>query len=112
MVTLHQFADGVKAYVQSNVIPHLPTDRQFVAGVALGVAANKADKIVQKVRDSQLVQTLGLLEDDMLDDDALFAAMREQMQRQGGLQIEVPWIGRLVFNAPDVDAMQRAIRGR
>ena len=112
MVTLHQFADGVKAYVQSNVIPHLPTDRQFVAGVALGVAANKADKIVQKVKDSQLVQTLGLLEDDMLDDDALFAAMREQMQRQGGLQIEVPWIGRLVFNAPDVDALQRAIRGR
>lgn len=112
MVTLHQFTDGVKAYVQSNVIPHLPTDKQFVAGVAMGVVANKADKIVQKVKENQLVKTLGVLEDDMLDDDALFTAMREQMQRQGGLQLEIPWIGKLIFNAPDVDALQRAIRGR
>lgn len=111
MVTLQQFTQGVKGYIQRSVIPHLPTDRQFVAGVALGVAANKADKIAQQLKNSQTVKLLGLIEDDMVDDEALFAAMREQMARQGNLQLEVPWFGKMTFAAPDVDALQRAVHG-
>jgi hypothetical protein len=112
MVTLHQFMDGIKGYAQTQVIPHLPTDRQFVAGVALGVAANRADKVAQKLKDNPLVSMLGLIEDDMIDDDALFVALREQMNRQGSVQLDVPWLGKMTFSAPDVDAMQRAIHGR
>jgi hypothetical protein len=55
---------------------------------------------------------LGLIEDDMIDDDALFVALREQMNRQGSVQLDVPWLGKMTFSAPDVDAMQRAIHGR
>ena len=112
MVTLQQFTEGAKGYLQSGVIPHLPTDRQFVSGVALGVLSHKADKVMQQLRDNQLVKMLGLIEGDMIDDDALFSAMREQMSRQGSLQLDVPWIGKLTFTAPDVDALQRSIRGR
>lgn len=112
MVTLYQFTEGLKTYAQTHVIPHLPMDRQFVAGVAVGVAAAKADKIAQRIKESQLVKMLGLIENDMVDDEALFVAVREQMNRQGSLQIDVPWFGKMVFNAPDVDAMQRSIQGR
>lgn len=112
MVALHQFTEGVKGYIQQSVIPHLPMDRQFVAGVALGIAVNRADKIAQILKENQVVKILGLIEEDMVDDDALFTAMREQMNRQGSLQIDIPWLGKMTFSAQDVDAMQRAIRGR
>lgn len=112
MVALQQFVEGVKGYMQSNIIPHLPMDRQFVAGVALGVAANKSDKMVQQLKENQLVKLMGVIDGDMLDDDALFSAMREQMQKQGSLLIDIPWIGKLTFNTPDVDALQRSVQGR
>ena len=112
MVALQQFVEGVKGYMQSNIIPHMPMDRQFVAGVALGVAANRTDKMIQRIKDSQLVQMLGLIDGDMVDDDALFTAMREQMSKQGSLQIDIPWVGKMTFSAPDVDALQRSIHGR
>lgn len=112
MVTLQQFADGVRGYMQTGIIPHLPTDRQFLAGVAIGVVANKADKLMQHLKGNQLVQVLGLIDGDMIDDDALFVAMREQMNRQGSLQMNVPWFGTLAFNAHDVDELQRSIRSR
>lgn len=112
MVTTQQFINGVKGYIHSAVIPHMPTDRQFVAGVALGVAANKSDKIVQQLRNNQLVKTLGLIDGDMVDDDALIIALREQMSRTGSLQVDVPWLGKMTFSMPDVDALQRAVQGR
>lgn len=112
MVTLQQFAQGVKSFMQCDVINHLPPDRQFVAGVALGVASAKTDKIIQTLKENQLVQMLGLIEDDMIDDDALIQAMREQMNKQGSMQLEIPWIGKMIFNGPDVDALHRAIHGR
>lgn len=112
MIALQQFVQGVKEYMQSNIIPHLPMERQFVAGVALGVAANKADKMVQLIKENQLVKLLGLIDEDMLDDDALFMAMREQMNKQGHLQLDIPWIGKMTFNTPDVDALQRIMQGR
>lgn len=112
MVTLQQFTDGLRGYAQSQVIPHLPADRQFVAGVALGVVASRADKIAQKLKDNPLVSMLGLIEDDMVDDDALFVALREQMNRQGNVQLDVPWLGKMTFSGPDVDALQRSIHGR
>lgn len=112
MVALQQAIEGVKGYMQSNIIPHLPMDRQFVAGVALGVAANKADKMVQQLKENQLVKLLGVIDGDMLDDDALFMAMREQMQKQGSLMFDIPWVGKLTFSAPDIDALQRYVQGR
>lgn len=113
MVTLQQFTQGVKSYAQSGIIPHLPGDRQFAAGVAIGLVTNKADAMLQRLKESQMVQLLGLIDENgMVDDDALFTAMREQMQRQGTLQFDIPWIGRMTFNAQDVDALQRAIQGR
>lgn len=112
MVTLQQFTDGLKGYMQSGVLPHLPTDKQFLAGVALGVATSKADKVAQTLKDNQLVKMLGLIDGDMLDDEALIVAMREQMNRQGSWQLDVPLLGRLTFTAQDVDALQRAIHGR
>lgn len=111
MVALQQFADGVKRYINNNIIPHLPSNKQFAAGVALGVVASRTDKMIQNLKGNQMVQLLGLIDGDMIDDDALLVAVREQMAKQGGLQLEVPWIGTLTFNAPDVDALQRAIRG-
>jgi hypothetical protein len=112
MVALQQFVEGVKKYVQSGVIPHMPKDRQFLAGVALGVAANKADSMVQRLKEIQVVKMLGLIDGDMLDDDALFAAMRDQMQRQGSLSIDIPWLGNMTFGAQDIDALQRSVQGR
>lgn len=112
MVTLQQFTDGLKGYMQNSVLPHLPTDKQFLAGVALGVATSRADRIAQTLKDNQLVKMLGLVDGDMLDDEALVVAMREQMNRQGSWQLDVPLLGRLTFTAQDVDALQRAIHGR
>ena len=112
MVTLQQFADGAKGYLQSGVIPHLPEGKQFVSGVTLGVISYRIDRTMQVLKDNALVKALGLIENDMIDDDALFAAMREQMNRQGSLRIDIPWIGNLTFTAPDIDALQRSIRGR
>lgn len=112
MVALQQFVDGIRSYIQSDVIPHFPRDKQFLAGVALGVAANKADRIAQQLRNMTLVKTLGIIDGDMVDDEALFDAVREQMNRQGSVQIEIPWIGKITFATPDIDALQRAIHGR
>ena len=112
MVTLRQFTDGARGYMQHSVLPHLPANKQFVSGVALGVIANKADIMMQQIKDNQLIKMLGLIDGDMIDDDALIVALREQMERQGTLQLEIPWIGQLTFTAPDVDALQRAIHGR
>lgn len=112
MITTQQFINGLKGYMQNSVIPHMPTDRQFVAGVALGVAANKADRIVQQLKSNQLVKMLGLIDGDMIDDDALIIAIREQMSRTGSLQVNIPWFGQMTFSAPDVDALQRSMQGR
>lgn len=112
MVPMQQFIEGAKRYIASDVIPHMPTDRQFITGVALGVASSKMDRIATYLKENPLVQVLGLVDGDMVDDDALITAMREQMQKQGAVHMDVPWIGKLSFAAQDVDALHRAIHGR
>ena len=112
MVTLQQFADGLRGYMQNGVLPHLPAEKQFIAGVALGVATSRTDRIAQALKENQIVKMLGLVDGDLLDDEALIVAMREQMNRQGSCAWDVPLLGRLTFTAQDVDALQRAIHGR
>lgn len=110
MVTLQGFTQAVMDYAQSEVLPHLPKEKQFMAGMALGIAAQRSVGALKKLQGTIVNQMLEIITDEGIDDDVLLGEMRTQMQKSGQLTLDIPLVGGITFGPRDVDALQRAMQ--
>lgn len=110
MVTSKQIVEGVVVYANKEIMPKLEPTKQFIAGMALGVAGSKADGMLKLLGQQPMVAALGLIQQNgEVDLDTLYAAASEQMDRQGSLPIDIPIIGKLTFGRGDLDELYRTI---
>lgn len=110
MVTINQVKKGLGDYLEHEIMPKLPPQRQFLLGVAYGVSGGKMDAIIDTLTKHPVVSALGLITDNgLLDIDALHNAAAQQMQKQGRVSMSVPLIGELAFSESDIEALYNDI---
>lgn len=111
MATLAQVKTGVAAYIESEIISKIGGWQKWVAGAVVARTLDRADTIVNALRQNPAVQMLGIFDDSgNIDVDALYAEFKRQAQR-GPISFGVPMIGKLTLNEGDVDKIYQSIKG-
>lgn len=73
MVDKERVKNGLYNYLQRDVVPHLPADKQFIAGLAMGIAMKKSDQLMQTVMNHPVVKMLSIVDDQgMIDTDTVY----------------------------------------
>lgn len=113
MATAEQIRAGVGSYIERHIMPRLDSKRQFLVGMAYGVASGRVDALVQAACGSPALRVMGIAkENGEIDLDALYNAALGQMQVQKKLEIEVPLLGEFAFDEGDLRELYNAIEGR
>lgn len=111
MVEITAFRDGLVRYAADQVAPKLDSKGQFLLGAAANYLAAKSENLLRALDSIPFVQTMGLVQGDQMDWDALYTALLAQMQRQGKLVLDVPIVGRMSFDAQDLRDLHKCITG-
>ena len=112
MATTEQIKAGIGNYIQTRLMPRLDGKRQFLLGTVYGLGMNKADALIAQAAQSQMARTLGIVrENGEIDVDALHSAACAQMQAQGKLTMEIPFMGTFTFDENDLRELRQMIGG-
>lgn len=111
MVEISKIRDGVMLYAEKHMMPILDSKGQFLLGVGLGMISGRVEAMMASLAKNELVKTLGIIEGNRVDWDALYAAAVEQIKRQGKIAMDIPLIGRLAFDEGDLRNLHRCITG-
>lgn len=110
MVTSKQVVAGVLEYANRHIMPMLDSSKQFLAGMALGIAGGKAEALMASLSQQPMIAALGIVQPNGdVDLETLYAAAGAQLDKQKTLPIDIPIIGRLTFDRSDLDELYRAI---
>lgn len=105
-----QVIQGLMNYADSEVMGKLPTSGKWIVGTAMGLAANKTDRVIDMLKGNAIVQMLGVMDDDgMIDVDAVMTAMKTSADKYGKFTVDVPIVGKLTFTSADVDSLRNYI---
>lgn len=110
MVNKEQFKNGFLKYIDSEIIPRLPTTGKWGIGTAIILATSNYDSIYERLVNNEIVRTLGIVNDDKcIDLDRLADAMKVSASKYGKMQISVPIVGTMYFSSEDVDKLRNCI---
>lgn len=104
MVSIAQFQHGVTMYIDREIVSKLGGWQKWAFGAGAGALMTKFPEMVNSLKQDQLVQMMGVInENDEIDVDLLHEQLGEQARRNGAVTFNVPLIGALTLNEGDVD---------
>lgn len=110
--TANDIKAGVGNWLQSRIMPRLDDKRQFVLGVVYIIAAMKMDVLMTVIAQNSTLKALGIIhEDGTVDIDTLYDAAFAQLQAQGKLTMDIPFMGSFAFTADDLRDLRQCIGG-
>lgn len=110
--TANDIKTGVGNWLQSKIMPRLDNKRQFLLGMVYGIAAGKMDTIMTSAAQNSALKALGIIhEDGTVDIDTLYDAAFAQLQAQGKLTMDIPFMGSFTFNTDDLRDLRQCIGG-
>lgn len=111
MADIAHVRDGFVGFANERILPHLPQNKQFLAGMMIGLASSRADSLYNSLADNQAVKMLGLIgQDGSIDIQSLYGAAKDQIRKTGSVPLDVPMLGTLTFSEADIDALYQHIQ--
>lgn len=104
MVTMAQAVDGIRRYIDSDILPHLSGARKFGVALYMELATDGAEEQLRRLVDNPAIKMLGVVDGDSIDIEKLARAINHQMT-DGRLDIDLPVIGRVTFHPSDVSRL-------
>lgn len=110
MVRSESVARGLAAFVDKEILPKTKGWQKWALGAAAGLAARRADTVMEAVRTHPAAKALGVVDaEGNIDDEAVFDALMQQAEKSPAV-IEIPMLGELTLTASDVGSLHRLIR--
>jgi hypothetical protein len=111
MVHYSRVIKGIADYVDSELVGSLAGSwKAWLLGSMAGVAASKAEDMFHQYKDMPVLASLGLIDGENINVDAIFTELRKQAQK-GKATISLPIIGPITFGTADVEALYHKIKG-
>lgn len=105
-----QVMNGLKSYVEAEVMGSLPTSGKWVVGTIAALATMKAHEIIEELEENQFATMLGIIDENgNIEVDDFMEALRESAMKYGKLSIDIPLIGRMTFSQTDIDKLRMYI---
>ena len=117
MVSIAQVESGLTRWMDTELMPKIPTDGSY-AGLKKAAAVAVALYAIKRIRsaltsltESDFLNTIGATtKEGHLDVEGFAEEMRKQIPEEG-IKVSVPMIGDMTFYRGDIDDMLRYIRG-
>ena len=109
MVTIDQAMRGAVRFIETEILPHLPTGKGIGAGIAVALIMDGGKEKILSLRSHPVVQVMGVMDENgNVNIDRLYNAARPKFEQK--LPVSVPFIGELKFDQNDVDKLYRYIQ--
>lgn len=111
MIHKSKVINGLVAYVDNEIILKMAGGwKAWIVGSAAGLMAGRAEQVLEKLAQNPVIQSLGLIEGENIDVDAIYTELRKQAQK-GTATVNVPMIGNITFGVQDIESLYRYIKG-
>lgn len=111
MVTMKQIEQGVAAYLDTELMPQLPSTglEKVLAGTAISLFIRRSGTILDGYKNNKTVQMLGIMDaEGNVDVDLLASELKKNIPDEG-VKVEVPMIGSMTFHKEDVNKLHEYI---
>jgi hypothetical protein len=110
VIHYNKVIQGAVNYADAELIaPFNGSAKAWGIGIALGLAAKRADQVFAAIKNNAFLTSLGLVEGEMIDIDAVYAEALK-MARKGSATVNIPMIGAVTFKESDVESLYRYIK--
>lgn len=108
MISKERFVNGAANYVEREVLPHLPEMKAVAVAGVVALYAQKVPTMVDELENVPAVKVLGVIQDGMIDEDALYNAFAPQIRKP--IEFKIPFIGSMSFDRAEVDKLLRCMK--
>ena len=110
MITIDQAMRGVARFIDTEILPHLPTGKGIGAGIAVALIMDGGKERILALRENPVVQMMGVMDEQgNAHLDRLYSAARPKLDGQN-LPVTLPLIGELRFDVNDLDKLYKYIQ--
>ena len=110
MVRLEKVIDGANRYIAREIYPNLNDLQELAARFVIGRINKNTDTLKALLTGNGFIRTLGLVDSDgMVDIEQLLNDVRQEIERKGSVQIDIPLFGKLTFKPEDVNVLRDEI---
>lgn len=111
MIHYSRVISGAVNYIDNEIIAQMNGSlKGWGLGIVTGLMAKRAEQLFSELRQNPLLASLGVVEGEMVDIEAIYAeALR--MAQKGSATVNLPMVGAVTFRAADVESLYRHIMG-
>lgn len=111
MIHYSKVVNGLMSYVDNEIVAKMNGSlKGWGVGIVAGLLGRKADQVFATLRNNPIAASLGLIDGEMVDVEAVYSEALRMAQR-GSATVNVPMIGAVTFSAADVESLYRYIIG-
>lgn len=111
MVHYSRVIQGIANFIDAELVGKLAGSwKAWALGGLAGIVMANAERMYMQYKDMPILASLGLVEGENINVDAVYSEMKKQAQK-GAATVSIPIIGPVTFGAADVDALYRYIKG-
>lgn len=109
MVELNQVINGLKAYVEDEVITKLSGLDKWLVGAGVSMLLDNGANVFNTMKDTELVKLMEIVNsDNQIDIEKVYKALLEQAEKSA-VTFKVPMVGSMTINRQDVEKMYQCI---
>lgn len=111
MVTLVSVIEGLKEFLDEELLMKLPGLGKWIVGAGISLAMDNAVNTFNELKANPIIKALGVIhDDDTIDIDALFMKMKDQAEKYGAVSLNIPMVGAMTLHAEDLDHLYMDIK--
>lgn len=111
MVHYSKVVNGLMSYVDNEIVAKMNGSlKGWGVGIVAGLLGRKADQVFAALRNNPIAASLGLIDGEMVDVEAVYSEALRMAQR-GSATANVPMLGAITFTTADVESLYRYIIG-
>lgn len=109
MVHYTKVINGIVEFIDHDMISKMAGNwRAWGIGTIVALVARRAPEIFNKLKSNPMVETMGLIDGEMVDVDAIYSELIKQSQKSSAT-VEFPLIGPVAYSSADVEELYRCI---
>ena len=111
MVELNQVINGLKAYLESELVSRVTGLEKWVVGAGLSMLLDNGINTFNVLKENEFIKAMEIVNrNDEIDIDRLYKYLSEQAKKSA-VTFKVPLIGSVTLKAEDVEKIYTSIKG-
>lgn len=105
-----QIISGTINYIDSEIMPSLPTAGKWLVGAGVGIVKSRASSFISAITNNDMIKAVGIVDNNgMIDIDLVLENLKTSAKKYGKVTIEVPLTGTLSLSDSDIELIRSYI---